>query len=105
MWVAFGNTIIMAEGDFGFELPFTIEDTNVSAIDSIKFVFKDRINGTTILEKDLTFTGNASAIIFTEAESALFPVGKYVFRADWYNNGLFMCNVIPIGTFKVIEKA
>ena len=105
MFFGFGNTLVMAEGDFGLELPFTIEDESVSSVDSIKFTFKDRVNGTTILEKDFPFNGNASALIFTEAESALFPVGQYVFRADWYNNGLFMCNVIPVGTFKVIEKA
>lgn len=105
MWDACGNNLSMAEGDFGFALPFTIEDTNVSETDSIKFVFKDRINGTTVLEKDLTFDGNASQLIFTEAESALFTVGLYVYRADWYHNGLFMCNVVPIGIFKVLEKA
>ena len=105
MWEVINNNISMTEGDFGIELPFTIEDTNVSSVDSIKFTFKNRINGTTILEKDFPFSNNASALIFTEAESALFTVGLYVFSADWYYNGRFLCNVIPTGIFRVVEKA
>ena len=103
-WDACGNNLSMVEGDYGIDLPFTIEGTNVSETDSIKFKFK-KITGTVILEKDLSFTGNASALIFTEAESALFSVGLYIYSADWYHNGLFLCNVVPIGIFKVLEKA
>ena len=33
------------------------------------------------------------------------PVGGYVYCLDWYQNGNFMCNIIPSAQFKVVDKA
>ena len=105
MWKAFGNNISMVEGDFGFPLPVTFTGATVTAADSLKYVFKNTVNGDTILEKEIIPVDNVGALELTEAESALFPVGQYVYRLDWYQDGEFMCNIVPAGIFKVVEKA
>lgn len=106
MWVSNGSTIQMTEGDFGIKLPFSVSGTTLSAGDSIRFTFKDNVNGTTILTKEYTtFTQNAADLELTEAESALFPVGAYVYNMDWFQDGNFMCNIIPTAVFKVVDKA
>ena len=105
MWNVTGNTLSMAEGDYGISLPFSVTGTTLSASDSLKFTFKTALNGVTVLEKEYTTTNNAASLIFTEAESALFKVGRYVYSLDWYQNGLFMCNLIVCGMFKVVDKA
>ena len=65
----------MVEGDYGIKLPFSVSGTTLSAGDSIRFTFKDTVNGTTILTKEYTtFNQNAADLELTEAESALFPV-------------------------------
>lgn len=106
MLEAKGTTIYMAEGDYGLQLPFGIKGTTLAAGDSIRFTFKDKENGTTILEKEYTnITQNLGNLEFTQEESGLFGVGNYVYRMDWYQNGNFMCNIIPLGLFKVGDKA
>lgn len=106
MWNVTGTSLQMVEGDYGIKLPFSVSGTTLSAGDSIRFTFKDTVNGTTILTKEYTtFNQNAADLELTEAESALFPVGSYVYNMDWYQDGNFMCNIIPLGTFKVVDKA
>lgn len=106
MWYVSGNNLQMAEGDFGLELPITINGTTLGNQDSIKLTFKDTMNGTEILTKDFTgITDNTVRLELTEAESALFPVGCYAYRLDWYQSGNFMCNIIPFSYFKVVDKA
>lgn len=105
MWKAMGRNISMAEGDFGISLPARVIGATVSTSDSIKFTFKTHMNGTTILEKDCVPADNAVTLVFSEAESGLFTVGNYVYKADWYQNGVFMCNIVPCGLFKVVDKA
>lgn len=105
-WKASGNTISMAEGDFGIALPGTIHGIEFSASDSIRFTFKDVVDGHTILTKEFSNISNDTVyLILTEAESSLFSVGKYVYSLDWYQDGVFMCNIIPVGNFKVVNKA
>ena len=105
MWNVSGITLSMAEGDYGIALPFSVTGTTLSASDSLRFTFKTSLNGVTILEKEYTTTNNAAELILTEEESELFKVGRYVYRLDWYQNGLFMCNLIVCGSFKVVDKA
>ena len=105
MWKEFGKNIQMAEGDFGNPLPMELEGSTLTASDTLKFVFKGYMNGETILEKELTPENNACSLTLTEAESALFPVGTYVFRVDLYQNGEYLNNIIPSAIFKVVDKA
>ena len=94
----------MAKGDWGVELPVTVSGATFAANDSLKIVIK---NGeTTLVEKEYTnITQNTVKLELTEAESALLPIGVYVYRLDWYQDGAFMCNIIPVSTFKVVDKA
>lgn len=106
MWYADGTTIQMAEEDYGINLPVVISGTTLGQGDSIKIVFKKTIDGETILEKQYAdIQNNTVNLAFTQAESALFPIGRYAYRLDWYQDGNFMCNIIPAGSFKVVNKA
>lgn len=106
MWNTTGLNLQMCEGDFGIDLPITISGTTFVNTDSLKLTIKDFVNGTTLIEKDYTaITNNTINLILTSSESALLPVGKYVYSLDWYQSGQFMCNIIPISSFKVVEKA
>lgn len=100
------NEIAMAIGDFGIQLPVDIEDTTLANNDSVKIVIKNRMNGAVIVEKEFTnIQENSFNFELTEAESAKFPVGRFVYRLDWYQDGNFMCNIIPDGVFRVVNKA
>lgn len=106
MWQVNAQNITMTEGDFGIQQPVTIRGTTFAADDYIKITFKNRLNGTMMLEKDFTNIQNGTVNLeLTEAESALFPVGTYVYSLDWYQSGSFMCNIIREATFKVVDKA
>ena len=104
MWNVSGNSLSMCEGDWGVQLPVKVSGATFAANDSLKIVIK---NGeTTLVEKEYTnITQNTVRLELTEAESALLPIGVYVYRLDWYQDGAFMCNIIPVSTFKVVDKA
>lgn len=104
MWNVNGLQLNMTEGDWGVKLPVTVSGVTFANNDSVKIVIKS--GETTIIEKEYTnITQNTVNLELTEAESALLPVGSYVYRLDWYQDGAFMCNIIPISTFKVVDKA
>jgi hypothetical protein len=105
MWKVYGINLSMAEGDFGIPLPVTVTGATLTVSDTFKFTFKSRVNGVVILEKEFAPASNSFVLELTEAESALFPVGKYVYSADWYQDGVFLCNIVPMGIFKVVDKA
>lgn len=104
MWNVNGIQLNMTEGDWGIKLPVTVTGVTFAANDSVKIVIKS--GETTVIEKEYTnITQNTVNLELTESESALLPVGSYVYRLDWYQDGAFMCNIIPISTFKVVDKA
>lgn len=106
MWMVSGNSLSMAENDYGIQLPVTVNGVDLGNQDSIKITIKDRINGTTVLEKEYTeFSKNTFNLELTEQESALFSVGAYVYSLDWFQNGSFMCNIVPSASFRVVDKA
>jgi len=106
MWAVNGNDLKMVEGDWGVELPITINGVTFSEHDEILLTVKDKLNGSTILTKTYAnITQNTITLEFTEAESALLPVGGYVYSLDWYQDGAFLCNIIPLSQIKVVEKA
>lgn len=105
-WSETGQNLSMAEGDFGIKLPITVSGITFSQSDEILLVIKTKINGEDVLTK--TFSNiieNTIDLELTEAESALLAVGTYVYRLDWYQNGAFLCNIIPTAEFKVVDKA
>lgn len=105
MWRVLGKNISMVEGDYGVALPGNLIGTTLSAADTIRFTFKSQMNGSVILVKEYTPVHNLITLDFTAEESALFPVGSYVYSVDWYQNGVFMNNIVPASIFKVVDKA
>ena len=106
MWNVIGANLQMTEGDYGVSLPVEIKGTTLGAQDSIKLTFKTAVNGDEILSKTFDgITDNTVSLELTDEESALFSVGVYVYCLDWYQNGNFMCNIIPSALFKVVDKA
>lgn len=106
MWAVNGQDLKMCEGDFGLILPITISGATFSAQDEVKLTIKDAPNGEAILEKTFSnITDNTVELEITEAETALLPVGSYVYLLDWYQDGAFMCNIIPYASLKVGDKA
>ncbi len=104
MWNVNGITLNMTEGDWGVKLPVTVTGVTFTANDSVRI--KIQRGETTIIEKEYTnITNNTFDLEFTEAESALLPVGSYRYSLDWYQDGAFMCNIIPSGLFVVGDKA
>ena len=106
MWNSNGYQLQMTEGDFGVRLPITITGPTFTAADEVKLTIKSSMNGSTILEKTFdNISQNTVNLILTASESALLPVGKYVYSLDWYQSGQFLCNIIPFAAFKVVDKA
>ncbi len=105
-WDVNGHDLSKAEEDYGIELPLELSGMTLGAQDCIKITFKDKKNGDVILEKDFSnIVDNTVNLVFTEEESALFPVGTYVYCLDWYQDGNFMCNIIECANLKVVDKA
>lgn len=105
-WEVSGINIEMAEGDYGVMLPVTVTGTTLAAGDALRFTFKDKLNGNVILVKEFSeITENTVNLELTEQETALFPVGDYVYSLDWYQSGNFMCNIIKCSAFRVGDKA
>ena len=106
MWSASNYNLTMTEGDYGIILPMTISGVTLTAQDEIKITIKSQLNGTDILSKTYaSIADNTINFELTEEESALFSVGAYVYRLDWYQDGAFMCCLIECATFKVVDKA
>ena len=106
MWAVNGQMIAMTEGDWGIELPITISGTTFTAQDEVLFTLKKRQNGEVLLEKTFSdISNNTIKLKFTEVESKLLAEGSYVYSLDWYQNGVFLCNVIPSGMLQVVDKA
>ena len=104
MWNVNGITLNMTEGDWGVKLPVTVTGVTFTANDSVRI--KIQRDETTIIEKEYTnITQNTFDLEFTEAESALLPVGSYLYSLDLYQEGAFMFNIIPSGMFLVGDKA
>lgn len=105
-WKVNWLNISMVENDFGIELPMTINGVTFGAQDSVKLTIKDANNGNTVLEKTFSdISDNTIGIVLTSAESELFTVGSYVYCLDWYQDNVFLCNIIESATFTVVDKA
>lgn len=106
MWAAMGHCLEMTEGDWGIKLPITVKDVTFAANDAVKLIIKNKRNGDAILEKTYgNIADNTINLELTEAETALLPSGGYVYSLDWYQDGAFLCNIIPLASFKVVDKA
>lgn len=106
MWNVNGNDLRMTEGDWGVELPIKINGTTFANSDEIIFTLKDEKNGNVVLTKTFTnIAQNTVTLEITEEESATLKVGAYVYSLDWFQDGAFLCNIVPASCFKVVDKA
>ena len=105
MWEVKGTKIKVADGDYGVELPVTVYGTDLTEQDTLRFTFKDDVDGEIILEKEFTPVENTINFELTEPEGELFSPGVYAYKLDWYQSGVFMCNLIPVGLFVVVKTA
>lgn len=96
----------MCEGDFGLALPIAISGTTFTANDEIKLTIKASVNGAALVEKTFAdIADNTVSFMLTEEESKRLHVGAYVYALDWYQDGAFMCNIIPRASLRVVDKA
>ena len=108
MWYVKGASIKMAEGDYGLKLPITITGTEISTTDSIRITIKEQnkyVHEPILVKEYQAITNNTVEFELTAAESAEIPAGNYYYSLDWYRNGMFVCNIIPAGLFRVVKKA
>lgn len=106
MWIAKGTNLQMAEGDYGITLPIVISGVTLGASDSVKLTVKRSPDFTAVVEKTFTnIQSNTVNLVFTEEESELLKPRDYVYVLDWYQSGSFLCNIIPSGSLKVVNKA
>ena len=105
-WYVNGNNLTFAEDDYGVELPLTFKGITFTARDKVEFVVKKEMNGDAILTKTFTdISNNQIVLMLTNEDTALLPVGSYIYRLDWYQDGAFMCNLVPSASMKVVDKA
>lgn len=106
MWVIKRHELQMTEGDYGVELPIKVKGTTLTSSDTLELIIKDKNDGEVIIDKTFSNIENNRALLsLTSSESELLSVGNYIYRIDWYQNGLFMCNLIPSALLRVVNKA
>ena len=106
MWDVKGTDISMAEGDWGVVLPITLTGTTALTGDTMTMTVKSAINETALLTKSLTFIGDSTFhLTLSSADTALLPVGHYVYSLDWAHPGTFACCLVPAGGLTVEERA
>lgn len=104
-WKVVGSDLYMTEEDFGVILPTTFGGATLTSNDTFQFTFKKQRNGEAILTKTFSaIEDNQFDFVLSEADSALFPIGNYVYRVDWYQDGNFMCNIVECGNLRVGDK-
>lgn len=103
MWIVNGNDLSMAEDDFGVILPITVNGATFSNNDVLRITIGNNAQ-TAIVTKTYTPSNNTINFELTEAEAELLPIGTYLYSLDWYQNGVFMCNIIPRAIFRVVDK-
>ncbi len=107
MWKVNQTNLSMVEGDYGLTLPITVRGTTLAAGDLISFKVKKLSNRETVLDKtfaDADIENNTFSLEITSTETARLPADDYVYILDWYRNGMFMCNIIRDGVFRVEAK-
>ena len=106
MWEVDNKNLRMTEGDYGIALPIVIKGADMGEGDAVLFTIKDKRNGDTVLSKTITtIESNTANLQLTAQDTALLEIGTYLYSLDWYHDGLFMCNIVPQATFRVVDKA
>lgn len=100
-----GTRITMTEGDYGLPMPITISGGEIKTGDLLKFTIKQNEDESIIFEKTFNeVKNNTFDFVLNETESNKLPVGVYLYSLDWYRENVFLCNLIPKGSFEVEDK-
>lgn len=106
MWNTNGNAIRMVEGEYGVDLPLTINGVTLTANDEIRLTIKRGRQGVVAIEKTYSdITNNTINVRLTEEESSTLRVGKYQYSLAWYQEGVFLCYLIDKAPFEVVDAA
>ena len=109
MFIIDKKKIEMIEGDFGIDLPITIElegSESISQADIFRLSIFKGINKEPLIQKSYSLNeNNTFNFNLTEEESSLLKVGYYRYDLDWYSREQFMNNVVAKEIFQVTEKA
>lgn len=98
--------IKMIEKDYGLKLPIQLETDVLGNED--KFVIKifKRINEKPIIVKEYeNIKENTIEFELTKEESELLKVGRYFYDLDWFQENLFLGNIIAKKKIIIEEKA
>lgn len=102
------DTVIkMIEGDYGTVLPIKIlTEQELTANDKFSIKIYKEINAGPVVSKEFSnIQNNTIEFKLTEQESKKLAVGKYIYDLDWYQDGVFLKNIIAKERFIVKEKA
>ena len=108
MFIVNDLKINMTEGDYGIVLPITLitDEETITSDDSFVIKIFEEINGEPLVTKNYTdIQDNTIEFSLTEEETILLPVGSYYYDLDWYQNDVFMNNLIAKEYYEVVEKA
>ena len=98
--------ITMTEGDFGNVLPITVNIGEITSDDCFAIKIFKELNTKPILSKPYSnIQSNTIEFSLTQEETFLLPTGKYFYDLDWYQNGVFMCNLVKKKLYSVEDKA
>lgn len=98
--------IEITEGDFGTVLPITISGIELTGDDKLSLKIFKEIDGEPIITKVFeNIVNNTLELKFTEEESKKFEVGDYYYDLDWYQEDMFLSNILDSKKFTVKDKA
>ena len=99
------NLIKRVEKDWGIQLPIKIEGIEFTDHDQILFTLKTEIDGELVFTKTFDhISENTISLSLTEEETNMLTVRDYAYSLDWYQDGAFLCNIIPTAIFRVVNK-
>ena len=106
MWKVNGTKLEMTVGDYGFALPFKVTGISISESDSVKISIQKVQNDAPIIEKIVSAEeDNTFRLLLSAEDSAKLVIGNYLYRIDWYRDGVFMYCLIESALLKVVYKA
>lgn len=76
MWVCTGQSIQMVEGDFGIELPLSVNGVTFTERDELRIKIA-RGEDVLITKTFSSITDNTVRLVLSEPDSALLPIGAY----------------------------
>ena len=110
MWIEDKNNptkMTMVEGDYGIVNPIEIEtDETISSSECFEISIYKKINTNPLVIKTYSNIQNKTInFSLTAAESALLPVGSYLYDINWYQGSSFLSCIAAKQKFMVVEKA